>query len=930
MIIYPARICEFLFVGLGGSHKAGGFGDGGCGKSHPQAALEAATDSVPACNGFVNRTKFDGQCDGRGNNLVTKPNWRIQCLLSCVLMMLFFTTNIRAADAPASSGWHVKNAPVRFRIEKDNDQSLVPEVSLLDLPPDKKSESVKKWINKNRWGEKRRFQGKLCQNCLPAFGSKGFKYNLRRDFAHFVARAGIYDSSDPNTVLHFEVYADERRLFRSKPVTRRNPMVEVNAGIPPRSKQLKLVVVTDEGRFRNRARWIDPGFISRGRYPLVSFARLYVPGYDVTDFVPEVFATTSGDKVKSRILSAEPGEPMDILFESPVGNPSYLVYLVPKGRSGGSNSSWRPEAGLVLETRWSRRGLKSSDRLPAFKAAFDRAKPVGRSLVEDIQQTFPIHVLGEYDGGAPSEKGGYGFYRYTGYIHVPKKAKYTFATISQWDSYLTIDDQEVVSWPGRHDYRGGRRGEKKGSITLDEGIHKLEYFNTNRWGQMYAVAAIKKPGEDLRPMTRTDFLPVGRFKATFAESNDTNKAYVAFEWSVVDAFRLEQFGPSFVTMRFKAFRPERLTRYEYRWTFDDGTVATEETVDHVFLRPALRHVRLDLSLDGQRLAQAAHEVHVHPAWDRCLTFIDNMDDYDKVIKQRALDKAPPDDLVNLFTFAQDAQRPDWKGRAAAVLAEHVDRLVRESENMDFIFDFGKILSSPKLKEYNKALRLFSLLLEKSDRDQRTFRRAAICLADVLITYFGRNDEALKILNPFRIQNVSSDEWKRRAIVAKAQALLALGREAEAIDFVQQHSIASNSVDAAKQRIKHAGLMRHARFLAGIKDDPNQLDYAMANLETVIAEDPMKVFSPVVNLIKLDVHLARGEFQAAFHLTERLKQLQLNDYDIAQVLTRQVVALCGLKDLNKAKSTYAQLNKNYPYSPALAQARQAIIQAVKQK
>jgi tetratricopeptide (TPR) repeat protein len=446
---------------------------------------------------------------------------------------------------------------------------------------------------------------------------------------------------------------------------------------------------------------------------------------------------------------------------------------------------------------------------------------------------------------------------------------------------------------------------------------------------MFAVVAWQKPGEELRVMSRTDFLPLGRFKATSAESKDSNKTYAAFEWSVLDAFRLEQTGASFVTMRFKALRPKFLKRNDCRWTFDDGTVATGETVDHVFLRPAIRNVRLDVSLAGERLAQVNHEVHVHPAWDKCLTYIDNLDDYDNVIKQRALDKAPPDDLVNLYTFAQDAGRPDWKDRAATVLTEHVDRLVKESENTDFIFDFGQHLLSPGLKEYDKSLRLFSRLTEKSSRDHRTSRHAAICLADVLVTYFGRNEEALKILNQLQMQNVSSD-WKRRAAVAKAQAILALGQRAEAIDLVQSLGGSSNAADAAKQHIKHAGLMRHARFLIGIKDDPNQLDHAMANLETVIAEDPMKVFSPVLNLIKLDVHLARDEFQAAFHLTERLRQLQLNDYDIAQILSRQVVALCGMKELNRAKSTYAQLNKDYPYSSAITQARQAIIQAVGKK
>jgi hypothetical protein len=122
-------------------------------------------------------------------------------------------------------------------------------------------------------------------------------------------------------------------------------------------------------------------------------------------------------------------------------------------------------------------------------------------------------------------------------------------------------------------------------------------------------------------------------------------------------------------------------------------------------------------------------------------------------------------------------------------------------------------------------------------------------------------------------------------------------------------------------------LRHARVLAESKNDPNQLDQAMANLEMASAEDPVKILSPNLNLIKLDIHLARGEFRAAFHLTERLRHLQLNDYDIAEVLARQVVASCGMKDIEKAKSVYAQLSKDYPYSPALAQAKQAIIQTV---
>ena len=147
-----------------------------------------------------------------------------------------------------------------------------------------------------------------------------------------------------------------------------------------------------------------------------------------------------------------------------------------------------------------------------------------------------------------------------------------------------------------------------------------------------------------------------------------------------------------------------------------------------------------------RSADLPNEVHVHPARDKCLRYIDNIDDYDKIIKQRALDKAPPDDLVNLFNLADQAGRSDWKNRAATILTEHVDRLVQESEDTDFILDFGQSLLSPKLKEYDKALRLFSQLVDKSSVNQSVRNKATICQAEILLTYFARNDEALKILN----------------------------------------------------------------------------------------------------------------------------------------------------------------------------------------
>jgi len=847
-----------------------------------------------------------------------------------MLVAVVASAAARSEEIASSPSWHVKNAEVRFRVEKDYTKSIIPHISLLDVQPDKKSESVWKWIQKNRWTERRRINGKLCLNALPTFGSRPIIYNLNREVTHFVARAVITDGADPNTSVIFEVYADKRLIYKSEPLTESRQVEEINTAIPARSKQLRLVAEASDKKSYRWARWVDPGVTLRGQFPEVSFARICAPGYDLEDFTPEVYITSSGAKVSSRILSAGRGEPMDILFDSTKGYPSYLVYLVPKAGQKPTDTSWGPKAGLMLETKWTSKGLRSSDRLAQFQKAFDKTSQiVGRSMVDDIQQSFPIHRKPAYDKSKPPSRSGFGLYHYQGYFEVPKAGQYTFATISRWDSYISIDGKQVVGWPGKHNINGGTRGQKKGNVSLKPGVHKLEYFNYSDWGNMFAVAAWKRPGEELRVMTRTDFVPFGYYKAVSVDLQEPDKPYAAFEWSPVDDFRLEQKGLAFVLMRFEAIRPDAVKRYSYRWTFDDGTVATGETVDHVFLRPALRRVKLEVSLDGKSLAQAGGDIYVHCAWDKCLMDTDNVDFFDEAIKKRDLTKCPPDDLINLSAMAEQADKPEWKTRATAALSEGVARLAQESGDTDFLFDFGQYLCSMELKKYDKALELFSLLATKNGVGESVQRKAAVCQAEILIEFFGRYDEAVKTLDGLAIDPASKDGLSRRAVTAKAEALLGLGRAQEAIGLVQQLGDSAKPSDEVKQHIKHAGLLRHARMLAGYKGDAVQLNFAAANIETIIAEDPLKLFAPDLNIVKLDVHLAAEEYQAAFYLAERLKNLQLNDYDIAEILARETIALCGLKQTEKAKAVYAQLSRDYPRSPATESAKQAIIRAIGQ-
>ncbi|UCE47140.1 MAG: hypothetical protein JSW47_16220, partial [Phycisphaerales bacterium] len=344
-----------------------------------------------------------------------------------------------------------------------------------------------------------------------------------------------------------------------------------------------------------------------------------------------------------------------------------------------------------------------------------------------------------------------------------------------------------------------------------------------------------------------------------------------------------------------------------------------------FLRQGLRKVQLEVRSEDEVLTRSTHDVYVHCRWDETLQNLNNADSYTEAIRTRNLDKAPVDDVVNLFVLAEKAERPDWKNLATIALTRNVARLVRESDEADFIFDFGRLLQSTRLREYDRALELFGRLAQKSTLGKSVTDRAKVRQAEILVKYFGKYDEALEILGGQGTGGSWRSDVDRRAVLTRARAMLGLGRAEEAVELLGRLAGASDASGQVKQQIKHSGLLRHARLLADIDDDPNQWDHAVGMIDTIIAEDPAKAFAPNVNLVILDIHLAAKEFRAALYLAERLGHLQLNDYDRAEILTRHVVASCGLKDLDKARSAYARLSRDYPYSPALSDAKKAIMQ-----
>ncbi len=381
--------------------------------------------------------------------------------------------------------WRVTEAPLRFRIEKDLTCPPVPDIHLSELKPIKGAAPRRSY--RLSGGENKvhfRVNGKVYTSGAGVNFPAGIVFPLRKEYDRFVALAGVEDRTDDGAYAVFEVYADEKLLYKSERLTRNMPPTEINVKIPSGSQRLRLITTGPASQRRRWAVWINAGFLIRGRQPQASVVKIWTPGYDPTNFDVVVVSGT-GVVVNSRALSLHRGEPIEVIFDTSKGGLVYYVYLTPRSGKGTNNSRpWEPKAGLVLETRRTAGINNKCHKLSGLvKLWHNDAEPVHAGLIDSIHHAFPIHRPALTRAGKPiRQRGGLGIYYCTGFFRTDRPGQYTFATASHWGSYLFVDDKLITSWPGR-------RGQFRGHITLQPGVHKLEYINCSPWGRMFISAA---------------------------------------------------------------------------------------------------------------------------------------------------------------------------------------------------------------------------------------------------------------------------------------------------------------------------------------------------------------------------------------------------------------------------------------------------------
>ena len=747
---------------------------------------------------------------------------------------------------------------------------------------------------------------------------------MRPDYERFVSLVGIDTRSDGRNQVGFEVYADDLLLSKTEKMTRDTQREEINVAIPAGSTYLKLVTKAYKRSGRLAAGWVNAGFVQKGKHPELGFARLWTPQVDPSDYTVMVVGGGS-KKVNSRVIWAQVGEPMDIMFDCSRAWRTYNVYLVKRNKRATEAYKWEPKAGLILETRLANTIYPKSNKVEGFlQLWYDQSKPIGRSLVDNIHFGLPIHLPGEIQNLPPTEIKGLALYYFKGFFRVEKGGEYVFSTASNWSSFLSVDGKLVVGWPGRHGYRGGIRGQKQGKVGLRPGIHKIEYLNGSLLGEMFSLAAMQKPGDILRPMTRADFVGISRYQATRVGRKPPAPNYGGMMWRVTGDLRRDTIGAALPVMKFGILPSERNGNYKYRWTFDDGEVKEGEKVEHYFLRPGVRQVTLDVLQGEKVVGKIEQSVRARAQWEEVFSGTKNMDRFSQAIEAKEFPKLPVEDLSYLYYFADVVKQPRWKQKALLELSERLDTLIDTPGQAEYVLLLGEDLRSAQNRAYDRSLRLFERLWANSLVSSRIRQQAGLAQVELLVQCFGKAKECLELITKVRQVRKPAPEDSWRLALLEADALIATGQVERAKDLLRGISKSEPKSQGALNEVKHTGLLRHARQLAEETDDGQQLEYALEEIDKILAEDPLKTFWPNLNLVKLEVHLARQEYPMAFYLCERLDQMELAEQYRPEVLLRKVQALAGMRDLERARKIYETLKNEYPYSPVIAEARQAIL------
>ncbi len=319
--------------------------------------------------------------------------------------------------------------------------------------------------------------------------------------------------------------------------------------------------------------------------------------------------TADRKPVATRVLQQSPGDFCRVAFQVAGQQREYYLFYGGDPPKSGDLPEWSNRSGLLLETREYRQCNLNS--LESVKEAFENSRPLGSGYVNVVQHGSNPFILTP----APFLS------RYSGTLHIDTPGKYGFLTSSEDCSFLLIDEQVVVSAPGRHGPEHRAKPGNRKDIQLDQGPHKFEYYHAASGPNAMMVAAWEPNPRGDKPAPVA--IPASAFRADSVgpvlvgpPETQQEKLLPHFSFEITGSVPLPENPQHLLGVQFENLSPPALqTKSRIAWEFGDGQTSDQPSPEHVFLRPGLYPVKLAIQR-GVKKVEITYTIQVDQRQDR--------------------------------------------------------------------------------------------------------------------------------------------------------------------------------------------------------------------------------------------------------------------------------------------------------------------------
>jgi hypothetical protein len=654
------------------------------------------------------------------------------------------------------------------------------------------------------------------------------------------------------------------------------------------SATARLTVEVDKGSKPSALTWTD----------------LYVPNPRWLGQTIGVF-NDSGQRVASQVLSNTPGGPLTIMFDSSSNAQHYDVYF--------GSSDWPPlpladdKHGVMLETRDG--DGKEIDKLPDMLDAWNKATKVeGKVLVPGI-----------FEGGNRFGPQHNLLLHFHGYFTATAAEHVDFATVSTDSSFVLVDGKEVVEWPGAHDAGGGMREEHPGGVDVTAGTHEVDYYNDYfqpGGPPLMACLAVKGGPVDKWSMTTADcpfFQPSAHAHVIDYAVSGTTAPPMAITFTPKDQSMIEHdvADAGFLTVTLNALPAED---GNVTWTFDDGTTATGQSVDHLFPRPGLRTVQVEVKDPTGAVPPSRQIINIHPDWYRVTTAPPDLHPDDlKEIMSRDPAIFSASDLAGCMAVFGTYQSTDAALKFAPALTAQMKNVA--DGDMAYVKK-GVALIAPDLSQAAITGPLLQAMVDRCASTPALAQFAGwarLNLAQVILATTDKTDQVTALLAAIPPNSLGGDDGRRLAIT-QADLLLATGKVDDARKKYEAITGTPGGVDA-RSSVRETGEIGQARVFLGRKDDESAED----SLNEVVWNSPIQKITPEWSLARLRLYEDENLPDIALIYGKRLLNV-ITGSERSELLYRltELAAQKGDKDL--AGKTLAELLEKHAYSEEAAKAK----------